>query len=109
MKELISRQVVLAEVGEWLDQRGIDGAHLLAVLEQIPIEGGWISVEERLPEHGECVAILLEREYHSAVLLVPAIGQWHYSCGGYWTHSEKFPGAKVTHWFPLPEKTKEEM
>ena len=58
MKELVSRQVVLAEVREWFDQRGIDGEHLLAVLEQIPSEGGWVSVEERLPEEGEKVIVL---------------------------------------------------
>ena len=38
MKELISRQVVLAEVKAWFDDRDMDGSHLLAVLEQIPEE-----------------------------------------------------------------------
>ena len=39
MKELISRQVVLAEVKAWFDDRDMDGSHLLAVLEQIPVNG----------------------------------------------------------------------
>ena len=43
MKELISKQVALAEVKAWFDDRDMDGSHLLAVLEQIP-------EEETIPE-----------------------------------------------------------
>lgn len=93
MKELISRQVVLAEVREWLDQRGIDGAHLLAVLEQIPSEGGWISVEEKLPD----------RPGEVFVTIAKYTGVAFFRCDGTfetWSGMVFKPGDMLTHWMP---------
>lgn len=101
MKELISRQVVLAEVREWLDQRGIDGAHLVAVLEQIPSEGGWISVEERTPETLRDVLLFVRLGPERFIQM-----GWFIECE--WHDREGNIYGEVTHWMPLPVAPKED-
>lgn len=106
MKELISRQVVLAEVKAWFDERDMGGSHLLAVLEQIPVEGNWISVEERLPEECLYVIVYLQGKSHNDNKDIWHIdadyfedGDWHrYPENGYY---------KPTHWMPLPQPPEE--
>ena len=102
MKELISRQVVLAEVKTWFDDRDMDGSHMLAVLENIPIEGEWISVKEKLPKDYEDVVIIM-RDGASSWYRVAyrEYGGWSFG-GGRRVNDE------VTHWMPLPEPPKEE-
>lgn len=101
MSELVSRQVVLAEVREWFDQRGIDGEHLLAVLEQIPSESGWISVEKRLPEHEVRVQLGYSRmQFVDLGYLDREDMDW------YDEYDNRV--ARPTHWMPLHEPPKED-
>ena len=63
----------------------------------------WISVKERLPEHGEVVLVCDNRE------ATPYIGLWtlepNIGGGDCWNDEAGWwrPFAEVTHWMPLPE------
>ena len=70
--------------------------------------GGWISVEDRLPEKGEIVLALVKATN-------PSYGQYHVIAAlqndGLWdSWDEEFciSGDPITHWMPLPEPPKEE-
>jgi hypothetical protein len=108
VRELVSRQVVLAEVREWFDQRGIDGENLLAVLEQIPSESGWISVEERLPENDQMVIFI--PNYYAKSIRVGTLSQVG-ERGGVMFDDKYVRNAMnyyARYWMPLPEPPKEE-
>lgn len=65
----------------------------IAVLER----DRWISVEERLPEHGWYLA-------YGPTIKMEVL---HFSVEEVWS-SERYYNIEVTHWRPLPEPPKEE-
>ena len=86
-----------------------EDGHLSPYIEEFidacPTVGGWISVEDRLPEIGE------------AVLVICRFGKMIVSeLDGYWGKERLFwtypnwveEQIEVTHWMPLPEPPKEE-
>ena len=109
MKELISRQVVLAEVKAWFDERDMGGSHLLAVLEQIPVEGNWISVEERLPEFDIDVLVFATGDFRSVITITSYSDHLHgFNIKGWvspWQYFHK--NYTITHWMPLPQPPEE--
>ena len=75
-------------------------ADVLAYIQQLEAQiPKWISVEERLPEHGMYLVITrkgvcMTRKVHTAT----------YNHLGWWTYADF---GEVTHWMPLPEGPKE--
>ena len=64
---------------------------------------GWISVKDRLPEHGKRYLIYATSEGGKNHRITTAAYGGHFALSGrcaYW---------KVTHWMPLPESPKEEL
>ena len=57
----------------------------------------WISVKDRLPEHGSTVCLIYTKEYGLTIQM------WK----GYWDSEYPVKEAVVTHWMPLPEPPKE--
>ena len=111
MKELISRQVVLAEVAAWLE--GLQDKHLIAILEEIPVENfpRWISVEERLPTLGDASAnelVICVCRGEDGKPIAEEVHAWHFDV-------VRRMAPCFTHWMPmnalfslLPEPTKED-
>lgn len=71
---------------------------ILKAITDAPTVGGWISVEDRLPENAQFVLICLGRS-------IPLIGRY-LNEDGWWIRNSGFLknwGDTVTHWMPLPE------
>lgn len=62
--------------------------------------GGWVSVEERLPNTNEDV-LVWEKDDFEGDLAVARYTEFPSSEGGYWY--KPFKNIQVTHWQPLPE------
>jgi hypothetical protein len=80
--------------------RGLDYA--MRIVEQMPTIGGWISVKDRLPEHGKRYLIYATSGNNKIGHITMASFGGHFALSGiraYW---------KVTHWMPLPEPPKED-
>lgn len=79
----------------------------MAELKPCPFCGGevqvprWISVEERMPEHGESVAAIIRYTEDAWDVVVG------YVLNGEWYTAGHTPGFPITHWMPLPEPPKE--
>lgn len=71
-------------------------------LEKAPTVGGWISVNDRLPEHGKRYLIYATSGDNKIGYITTTSFSGHFVLAGrraYW---------KVTHWMPLPEPPKED-
>jgi hypothetical protein len=69
----------------WLEGR-VD----LTIQSSQPINGGWVSVEDRLPDIGKYVLVVIDK---------CNITTWYVGNTEHWINSD-YP---VTHWMPLPE------
>lgn len=69
----------------------------------------WISVEERLPEDGDSVLVIVNGRYGN-IKFVNAICMATYSGDEGWIidNYEEWYGAEVDYWMPLPEPPEEE-
>lgn len=63
----------------------------------------WISVEEKLPEHKEDVALYIRCGDVSFIRTGWRMGNGQFICP-----NDSLSGYEVTHWMPLPEPPKEE-
>jgi hypothetical protein len=70
-------------------------------LDDMEEQGGWISVEDRLPEYGYDVLVYTFGDVYAAYL------NRSYDDGDIWTGYGAEPVAGVTHWQPQPDKPKE--
>lgn len=71
-------------------------------ISKMPTIGGWISVKDRLPEHGKRYLIYATSESGKNNRITTAAYGGHFALSGrcaYW---------KVTHWMPLPEPPTDE-
>ena len=64
----------------------------------IPVNDGWISVEDRLPESGKYIEFLIFTEYGVSV---------SYWKGSFWDCEYPVKNSIVTHWQPLPSPPKQ--
>jgi hypothetical protein len=73
----------------------------LATQPQAPQGGGWINIDERLPESGVRVLVMLsDPEDTGWVVKTPWIALW---MNGYWHDCDAIAdGCPITHWMPLP-------
>lgn len=77
-------------------ENGLDALALVRQLEaQVP---RWISVEERLPEDGQAVIVVLADRW--------CMMGWRWQ--GKWYTKPTIVETGVTHWMPLPEAPKED-
>ena len=75
----------------------------------------WIPVEERLPNHGENVLIIIKEKWYDKIERHVDIAEFRDDGGGYldfrwdtvndWDEGQEI---HVTHWMPLPEPPEEE-
>ena len=71
-------------------------ANCLWEIAQAPTVGGWISVEDRLPEDGQDVVATVKDGTKDIVTYRTERGGMWWGCEGWW------PTSYVTHWMPLP-------
>ena len=72
--------------------------------------GGWISVEERLPEPDVSVLVIANGKPHENITLDGAYELAEYGTDGWILETwPEWMDAQVTHWMPLPEGPKEEV
>ncbi len=108
-KYLKAREVVFQGINKYAMQQILDECYnemavVFAISAAPPLaaaQGGWVSVEERLPEFGDTVLVATEFD---------ALGDWRIKTGGYF-----LPGIwrviggswTPTHWQPLPAPPQE--
>ena len=66
------------------------------------IPSKWISVEDRLPEHGD---VMLCHHKHTDY---PIVCQWDERTGAWIDDKWSYGTGCITHWMPLPEPPKED-
>lgn len=72
--------------------------YMQRMIDACPTVGGWISVEDRLPEEGQSVLVHYVDGWMPVAHLLN--GKWYQSGG-------ETSWLSVTHWMPLPEPPKE--
>lgn len=91
-----------------------DASAVVRAIKEYPAEGpGWISVEERLPKHGqECLVYYGFRHGLKLMGGFYGVAKWHaggnngYVDGPHFDN-EGMSGLHVTYWMPLPNPPKE--
>ena len=87
-------------------------ADALAYIQQLEsTQPKWISVEERLPEHGEVVMVWAKAKPDEEALPRDILSFASYWCDDGWVVDfiDDTDDITVTHWMPLPEAPKEEV
>ena len=88
----------------WGDRQDwcLHGSEVEKLIENAPTVSGWVSVKDRLPEHGKRYLIYATSGDNKNGHITTAAFSGHFALSGrcaYW---------KVTHWMPLPELPEED-
>ena len=97
--DLISRDALIMAIRDAHIISGTSMAIMLDIVKKAPTVGGWISVEDELPE---MATLALVCDASSGKMAVA-----RYIANNQWVLSAFFP--TVTHWAPLPEAPKEDV
>ena len=95
--DLISRDTLIMAIRDAHIVSGSTKARMLDIVNEAPTVGGWISVEDELPE---LATLALVCDASSGKMAVA-----RYIANNQWVLPAFFPN--VTHWAPLPEAPKE--
>lgn len=95
--DLISRDALIMAIRDAHIISGTSMAIMLDIVKKAPTVGGWISVEDELPE---MATLALVCDASSGKMAVA-----RYIANNQWVLPAFFPA--VTHWAPLPEAPKE--
>lgn len=101
MPRLIDADALKEEMDmEWCPDMTV--SEIWYVIDCAPTVGGWVSVNDRLPEIGKVVLAFGTRSATTGMFrgtMINRLDVWM------WKHNTS---KKVTHWMPLPEPPKEE-
>ena len=97
--DLISRDALIMAIRDAHIISGTSMAIMLDIVKKAPSVGGWISVEDELPE---LATLALVCDASSGKMAVA-----RYIANNQWVLPAFFP--TVTHWMPLPEAPKEDV
>lgn len=125
MADLIERNAVLAEIGEFqirFNEIGdshervayASAEHCMLVIKAAPAVNRWISVEDALPERNGCYLVWRPRFYidgdrecaEATVCYFDGHDTWHDSYGV--DFSRVLGKDDITHWMPLPDPPESE-
>ena len=104
----MSFELLKAEINECLIRANledtIDVLTYLLEFAESHLNNGWISIKDRLPNHGDYVLVYFDSYKHGDIMYSSWYSQEHGFIGNDKIHIDN---SKITHWQPLPQPPKE--
>lgn len=111
MGRIIDVDALIEKCGEWYVEEGPEEGYIGTLKNLIgmqPTVGGWVSVEDRLPEDERFVLVCNDDGKMMVAQYIAETDKWQYRYMAYdvdvWDDTEQGP---VEWWMPLPEAPKE--